>query len=152
MVFYRNLNNIRSFQVFKTLFRILTNLPKTLVLIDSVRLLVNLHFASPSPSSSLTFFSYFARSKHLSLFWLSLVFIHWPSGTTKSAIWRVIFFFLLTISRSVYWAGLGDLFEFKNTREFPASNIPWWILVIAFTQISISCSVPNESPFLPSRV
>ena len=92
-------------------------------------------------------FSSLARSKFLSLFLLSFG----PLRRQSSLFSRLSLFFL------VFWPGLGNMFASENPSEFYTSHSIGRILVSAYTiwyynQNSISCTIPNGSPFPPSRV
>ena len=62
-----------------------------------------------------SFFNSLARSRYLSFFSHSFIFILWSAGTAKSTILQVLFFFFCWLLLSlVFWLGLGDPFVCYN--------------------------------------
>ena len=64
-------------------------------------------------------------------------------------------FFKVTLDL-VFWSELGDPFVSQNTREFYESHFLGRVVIFAGTiwqygQISVTCTIPCESPFPPSR-
>ena len=107
-------------------------------------------------SCSIVFFNSRARSSYLSLFSLSFDFTLWSAGTAKSTICKFSFFCSLLLGLLV-WPRLGDPFASQNFRGVCVCRSPGQILACVYTmysygQISISCTIPSESPFPPSRV
>ena len=123
MVFHWSLSDSKSPQVFRTRLRILAVLSNAVVWIVSTRPPTSKSsrpFNNPLvivPKSPITigtivtfmfhsFFNSLARSRYLSFFSLSFRFILWSTGTAKSTILQVLFFFLLIIIRSGLLAGI----------------------------------------------
>ena len=138
MVFYWSLSDIKSSQVSKILVSILANLNNGVVWM----VLLVLLFPSPlallpilwwqyrqrqlqlvllSLLSPTVFFSSLARSTYLYLFLLSFSFTLWSAKTTKTSVWRVLFF-LLTITRSDRLAAItSSVCSSKSQRSLCAS-------------------------------
>ena len=162
MVFHRNLNDNKSFQVSWTLLSILADLNNT-VCIVSILYLISIFYNSLSKLLGtiwsaqtsisiifififLCFFSPLARSKYLSNFLFSFIFSQWSAGTAKYTRWQVLFilfflffsffffFFCCWLSRGlVFWLRLGDLFVSQNPREFYVSHFLRMILICVYT-------------------
>ena len=118
---------------------------------------------SLSPSSSIaSSVFYVLRSRHLSFVSPSFDFTLLDTGTTKSTLKQVfiLFFFWGGVRLAlilVVWLRLGNPFVFQNSWEVCSSHSLGQILGCTYTtcshgQRSISCIIPSESPFLPSRV
>ena len=126
MVFHWSLSDSKSPQVSRNRLRILAVLSNAVVWIVSTRpptsksswpfnnLLVIVPKAPIAIGTIVTFMfhSFFnsqARSRYLSFFSLSFRFILWSTGTAKSTILQILFFFFCWLLWSlVFWPGLGD--------------------------------------------
>ena len=112
MVSHWSLIDSKSPQVSRTLLSILADLNNAVVWMVFTPLLIS-KSSSPCTNPLVTvprvqitigitvtfsFFSSLARSRYLSFFSLSFNFTQWSSGTAKSIIRQVLFFFLLTIT------------------------------------------------------
>ena len=128
MVFHWCLSDSKSPQVFRTRLRILAVLSKAVIWIVSTRppsskssRPFNKHLVIV-PNAPITigaivtfmlhsFFNSLARSMYLFFFSLSFRFILWSTGTAKSTILQILFFFFCWLLWGlVFWPGLGDLF------------------------------------------
>ena len=101
-----------------------------------------------------TLFSPLARSKYLSLFLLSLIFILWSAGRAKSTSWHVPFFLVNT--RSGFLAQIRGSICISKSQRILGISFSRTILICVCTicqniQISISCIIPSGSPFLSSH-
>ena len=102
------------------------------------------------------FFSSRARSWYSPLFSLSFIWLCcWP-GQQSPLFGRFFFFFSFFVDNYV-WSRLGDPFISQNPRELCVSLSPRRILgyeyiTCSYSQISIFCTIPSESPSPPSRV
>ena len=135
MVFHWSLSDSKSPQVSRTLLRILAVLSNAVVCIVSTRPPTSKSsrpFNNPLvivPKAPITigtivtftlrsFFNSLARSRYLSFFSLSFIFILWSAGTVKSTILQILFFFLLIIMRSGLLAGIRwSVFILKSHRS-----------------------------------
>ena len=103
-----------------------------------------------------SFFSCLAKSRYLSLFSLSFSFTLWSTGTTRSSIRQVLFFFCWLSQDQVVRLRLGDQFVSQNPREVWASHFPGRTLgcpyICWYGQILVSCTIPNGSPCPTRRV
>ena len=105
------------------------------------------------------FFSSLSKSRYLSLFLLLVIFALWSTGTGKSTIWKVLFFYFccwLSLGLLI-WLRWGDILVSQNPMEFCVSHSPGWILGCAYTtllhgQISISCTILSGLLSPPSCV
>ena len=117
MVFHWSLSDCKSPQVSRTLLSILAVLSNAVIWIVSTRPPTSKSsrpFNNPLvivPKAPITigtivtfmfhsFFNSLASLRYLSLFSHSLSFIQWSTGTAKSTILQILFFFLLIIIRS----------------------------------------------------
>ena len=113
MVFHWSFSDSKSPQVPWTLLSILDFLNNAVVWMVSIRPPTSSPFNNPLvtvPKAPImigiidtmfhSFFNSLARSRYLSFFSLSFIFILWSPGTAKSTILQVLFFFLLIIMRS----------------------------------------------------
>ena len=78
-------------------------------------------------------------------------------GRQNPRIGRSFFFFFCIWLSLVVWPRLGDSFVSQNRREVCASHsqgrIPGCIYTtFSYGQISVFCTIPSGSPWLPSRV
>ena len=127
MVFHWSLSDSKSPQVSRTRLSILAVLSNAVVWIVSTRPLTSkssVPFNNPLiivPNAPITigtivtfmfhsFFNSLARSRYLSFFSLSFIFILWSAGTPKSTILQILFFFYWLLWGLVFWPGLGDPF------------------------------------------
>ena len=133
MVFHWSLSDSKSPQVSRTRLRILAVLSDVVVWIVSTcpptskssrpfkNPLVTVPNAPITIGTIVTFmfhslFNSLARSRYLSFFSLSCRFILWFTGTAKSTILQIIFFFFFCrlLWGLVFWPGLGDPFVYQS--------------------------------------
>ena len=144
MVFHQSLRDSKSPQVSSILLRILADLNNDVVWMVSIGPLICKSFRPCTkplgtvPGLLITvgitvtfmlhsFFTSLARSRYLSLFSLSFIFILRSAGTTNSTFRQVILFCWLPLG-PVIRPRLGDPFLFQNPKEFCASHFLGQIL------------------------
>ena len=142
MVSHWSLNDSKSPKVSRTLLRIqadLSNAPLVLLFpspLVHVSILLwlyqeyQLQLESQSLSCSIVFFNFQLRSWYLSFFSLSFNFTECSTGTAKSTIPQVLFFYWL-LHGLVIWLRLGDLFVSQN---------PWGVCVSHFPRQILGCT------------
>ena len=151
MVFHWSLSDSKSPQVSRTLLSILAVLNNAVIWMVSTRPPISKSsspFSNPLvtvPNAPITigiiftcmfhsFFSSLARSRYLSFFSLSFCFILWSTGTAKSTILHVLFFFCCWLLLSlVSWPGLGDPFVYQSPIGVYASHFLGQVLGCAYT-------------------
>ena len=104
---------------------------------------------------NVTFMSrnFFQLTSNVEVLSLSFNFTLWSAGAAKSTILQVLFF----IVYYKVWPRLGDPFVCQNPIGVCVSHSPGQILgcaysISSYNQISISCTIPSESPCAPCRV
>ena len=116
-----------------------------------------LQMLSPSPSSSTAFLVSLEASNNCHLFRFLRFSLCGPLGWESPLPGKFpLFIYLCLLFSLVNWPRLGDLFSSPNSREFYAYHFLEQILICTYTiwyyvQISISCTIPNGSPFPPSH-
>ena len=117
MVFHWSLSDSKSPQVSRTLLSILAVLSDVVVWMVSTRPPISMSsntfsnplVAVPNEPNTIdiivtfmfhSFFSPLSRSRYLSFFSYSFVFILWSAGTAKSTVLQVLFYLLIIIIRS----------------------------------------------------
>ena len=168
MVFHWSLSNINTLQLFRTLLSIQADLNHAVVWIVSTCPLISKsssvftnpfggctkctnydwyhrHFHVPS-----FFFSSLARSRYLSFFSLSFIFILGSAGTAKSTILQVVFFF------SFCWpttssGRLAEIIIIYSFRVFHIT-ISWWFFTWVWVTASLLKSPGLFSVFSPFSV
>ena len=114
MGFHLCLRDSKSPQVPRTLLRIQVDLSVPLLILWGLLQVYLLQMVLPSPSCSIVFFSFRARSRHLSLFSLSFNFTLWSAGTAKSTIFGL-----------VVWLRLGNQLYFKISDYYLFVMLLW---------------------------
>ena len=175
MVLHWSLSDSKSPQVSRTRLRILAVLSNAIVSIVSTRPPISKSsrpFNNPLvivPNAPITigiivtfmfhsFFNSLARSRYLSFFSLSFRFILWSSGTAKSTILQIFFFFFCWLLWGlVFWPGVGDPFVCLSPEAVYACHFLGQVLGCAYTiclygRIEISCTFPSGPPCRSSRV
>ena len=169
-VFHRILSDSKSARVFRTFLSILADVNNAVVWRVSNRPVIS-KSSSPCTDPFVTvsiiigiivtfmfhilFFNSPERSRYLSLFFYSLNFTLWLTGTAKSKILQVLYFWLIIIRSDrlveIRWSDF-----ILPPRGDRACHSPSHILGCAYTncsnsQTSISCIISSGSPCPPSH-
>ena len=103
-----------------------------------------------------SFFNSLARSRNLSFFSHSFIFILWSAGTVNPIILEILFFLLLLFSL-VFWLRLGNPSLCQSpigvyVCHFLGQKLGCAYTICLYGQISISCASPCGSHCPPTRV